>query len=257
MKKKKVSIISKGVFHLFKLGARIVYRKTEILGLDSIPGSNTIIVANHAQLNGPIIAELFMPKNCYIWANGQMFASKDVPSYAMEDFFTYKRKMLRPFCRIASYLLAPLMPCIMENARAVPVYHDARIASTFRTTIKLLSCGNNILIFPECHEKNNNIINRFRDNFVDVARLYYKRTGVLLKFLPMYICPDLDKFYFGREIVYDPRSDAVEERRRITEHLAEEITRIGRSIPEHTVIPFDNISRKRYISSREIDKLPK
>ena len=256
MQSKKTSLPSRVVFKTFNFTGKIAYRKTKIIGIENIPAENTVIVANHAQLNGPIIAQLFMPENCYIWANGQMFDPRDVPSYAMEDFFPFKNKVQRPIFRVASYILAPLMPCIIKNARAIPVYHDARIVSTFKRTIKMLSEGRNILIFPECHEKCNNIINRFRDNFVDVARLYYKRTGSLLKFVPMYIAPNLHRCYFGREIDYNPLSEAVEERHRITEHLASEITRLGRSLPEHTVIPFDNISSKKYISNKAFDSLP-
>lgn len=256
MQNKKTSLLSKAIFRIFRFFAKIAYRKTKIIGIENIPSSNTVIVANHAQLNGPIIAELFMPEDCYIWANGQMVNFREVPSYAMEDFFPFKKGLQRPVFKLASYILAPLLPCIINNARVIPVYHDARIASTFRTTVKMLSKGKNILIFPECHEKCNNIINCLRDNFVDVARLYYKRTGIALRFVPMYISPELDRCYFGEGINYDPSSDAVGERHRITEHLAAEITRIGRSLPEHTVVPFDNISRKKYISNKAFDSIP-
>ncbi len=255
--RKKTSFLSKLVFRFFRFFGKIAYRKTKIYGLDSIPESDTVIVANHAQLSGPVIAELHMPENCYIWANGQMFSFREVPDYAMEDFFPYKRGMVRPAYRIASYILAPLMPCIMKNARTVPVYHDARIASTLRTTLKLLVEGNNILVFPECHEPQNNIINKFREYFVDIARLYEKRRGVRLKFIPMYISPELKSCYFGQEILYDPNNKPSDERRRITEHLATEITRIGRSLPPHTVVPFDNISRKDYISNKDFDSIPR
>lgn len=221
-----------------------------------MPERNTIIVANHAQLNGPIIAELFMPDNCFIWANGQMFSAKDVPDYAMADFFPFKSRWMRPIYRLASYLLAPIMPCMMENSRAIPVYRDARIVSTFRTTIRLLNEGKSILIFPECHKKLNNIINEMQENFVDAAKLYYKRTGIELDFLPMYIAPDMNKVFIGHAIKFDSSRDISKERHRIVSYLAESITEMGRSLPEHTVIPFDNISRNEYISNKSFDLLP-
>ena len=256
MKKKKISILSKAVFFVFSSLGKIAYRKTKIIGIENLPKTNTVIVANHAQLNGPIIAQLHLPDNFFIWANGQMFNFFDVPSYAMEDFFPFKKGLARPIFKAASYVLAPLMPCIMENARAIPVYHDARIASTFKTSVKMLMKGRNILIFPECHEKNNNIVNEFRESFVDLARLYFKRTGECLTFVPMYIAPNYNRCYFGKETAYDPMADAFEERHRIANHLSGEITRIGRMLPDHTVVPFDNIPKKKYISNKEIDKVP-
>ncbi len=254
---KKTSFLSKTVYKIFELSARIRYRRTKIVNSEAMQEKNTIIIANHAQLNGPIMSHLFLPENYYIWANGQMFEMAEVPSYAMDDFFPYKRGWSRPFYKIASYLLAPLMPCIMENSRTVPVYHDARMASTVKRTIRLLAKGNNIVIFPEKHEKRNSIINMFRDQFVDIARLYYRRTGELIRFQPMYIAPTLNCCYMGDPICYNPNSDIESERCRISEYLAGEITKIGRSLPEHTVVPFDNISRKEYISNKETEMLKK
>ncbi len=253
---KKTSLLSKIIFKVLKFFAGIRYRKTKIIGIDNIPESHTIIVANHAQLNGPIIAELLMPRDTFIWANGQMTDYREVPSYAMEDFFPYKTGWVRPFYRLASYILAPLMPCVINNARAIPVYHDLRIASTMRSTVKLLAEGKNIMIFPENHEVRNNIVNQFRDRYIDVARLYYKRYGIKLSFLPMYIAPSLNSCYFGEAVVFDPEADITEERHRISEHLVDQITQIGRSLPEHTVIPFDNISRKFYLSNKDIEATP-
>lgn len=253
---KKASLPSKILFKTLKFFAKIKYRNMEIVGIEKIQKPGTIIVANHAQLNGPIIAELFMPENCYIWANGQMTDFKEVPSYAMEDFFPYKKGWRRIFFKIASYLMAPILPCIMKNARAIPVYHDIRLAATIKNTVKKLSLGNNILIFPEKHEKQNNIVNQFREHFVDVARIYHKRTGKSLRFVPMYIAPKLDVCLFGDEIVFNPNEEIAIERHKICQHLTEEITRIGRKMPNHTVIPFDNISRKDYISNKDVNQVP-
>lgn len=255
MQKKRTSLPSKFVFKILKFFVSIKYRKIKIDGLEDLPECDTIIVANHAQLNGPIIAELFMPENCYIWANGQMTDFREVPSYAMEDFFPYKKGWKRVFYKIASYLMAPLLPCIIKNARAIPVYHDIRLASTIKNTIRKLSAGKIILIFPEKHEKRNNIINQFREHFVDVARIYHRRTGKTISFIPMYIAPKLNYCCFGKKILFDPNADISFERHRITEFLEEEITSLGRSMPDHIVIPFDNISRGQYVSNKETNHI--
>ena len=250
------SPMSRCSFKVAKAITKIKYAKTKLIGIENIPEKNTIIVANHAKLNGPIIAELFMPKNCYIWANGQMVNSEDVPDYAMKDFFAFKKKWQLPIFRVAAQILARILPCVMENARVIPVYRDVRFVSTLKKTINMLVEGRNILIFPECHEGCNNIINRLQDGFVQIARLYYKRTGICLTFVPMYISPELHRCYFGKSVIYDPASESEEERRRITDHIATEITRIGRILPEHKVVPFDNIPKKRYISNKSFDSVP-
>ena len=156
---------------------------------------------------------------------------------------------------LASFGLAPLLPCVINNARVIPVYRDARIVSTLRNTIRHLEMGHNVLIFPECHEKHNNIVNKFQENFVDVAKLYFRKTNRALKFVPMYIAPELGAAFVGEATVFNSTEDIANERIRISRYLSETITKIGCSLPEHTVVPFDNISRKFYLSSRETEKV--
>lgn len=132
------SPMSRCSFKVAKAITKIKYAKTKLIGVENIPEKNTIIVANHAKLNGPIIAELFMPKNCYIWANGQIVNSEDVPDYAMKDFFAFKKKWQLPIFRVAALILARILPCVMENARVIPVYRDVRFVSTLKKTIKML-----------------------------------------------------------------------------------------------------------------------
>ena len=78
----------------------------------------------------------------------------------------------------------------------------------------------NILIFPEKDEKYNNILYRFQGNFVDVAKLYYKKTGISLTFVPMYIAPKLNSMYIGKGIRFDSTNSIEEERKIISDYLS-------------------------------------
>ena len=42
-----------------------------------------------------------------------------------------------------------------------------------------------MIIFPEYKENYNHVVNRFHDGFVSVAKLYYKKTGKEVSFVPM------------------------------------------------------------------------
>lgn len=253
IQKKKTSLFFKTVRAL----VRFFYGKTEVVGLENLPSENAVIVGNHTQMNGPIVGELFMAENCYTWCAGQMINLKEVPEYAFADFWSGKPKWTHPFYRVLSYIIAPFAVQLLGNARTIAVYRDTRIVSTFRTTVKMLSDGANILIFPEKNETFNNIIYKFEDHFVDVARLYYKKTGTNLTFVPMYIAPKLRKMYIGKGIVFDGENDIASERKRITDYLSEEITSIARALPRHTVIPYRNIPKKNYLTNKDITEVPK
>lgn len=253
MEKKKTSTL----FKIIKALVRFFFGKMEVVGLENLPENNTIIVGNHTQMNGPIAGELFMKDNCYIWCAGEMMNLKEVPQYAFHDFWSQKPKWTHPFYRLLSYIITPLALCLFHNARTIAVYRDMRIMSTFKESIKMLQNGANLLIFPEKDEKNNNILYRFQENFIDIAKLYHKKTGIELTFVPMYIAPKLKKMYIGKGIPYDSKNSIEEERKRISEYLSDEITDIARSLPEHIVIPYRNIPKKFYLKNKDIGEVPR
>lgn len=253
MKKKKTSI----QFKIIKTLIRLIYGKIEIVGSENLPADNAVIVANHTQMNGPIATELYMPDNCYIWCAGQMMNYKEVPEYAFNDFWSQKPKWQHPFFKFLSYLITPLSVCIFNNARTIAVYHDMRVMSTFKNSINMLRNGANLLIFPEKDVKHNNILYEFQKNFIDIATLYYKKTGISLTFVPMYIAPKLKKMYIGKGIIFDPTQKPEDEKERIATYLSDEITAIARALPLHTVIPYRNIPKKHYLTNKDITEVPK
>ena len=229
----------------------LFYPKTTAEGIENIPNEPSLIIGNHTQMNGPIVCEIYFPKEKnYTWCAGGMMHLKDVPNYAYTDFWSQKPKLIRPFYKLLSYIIAPLSVCIFNNARTIGVYHDARLLSTFRNTIKRLNEGNHVVIFPEKNQEYNNIIYNFEDKFVDVAKMYYKKTGKCVAFVPLYIAPKLKKMYFGKPIYYNPDISMEEQRKLITNYLMEEITAIAKALPKHTVVPYRNIPKKYYPSNK-------
>jgi len=238
-----------GVYRVVKWLVKVCYPKIEVVGQEYLPEEPAIIVGNHSQMNGPIAGELYTPGKHYIWCAGQMMHLKDVPAYAYKDFWSEKPKLLRPLYKLLSYMIAPLSVCIFNNAHTIGVYHDTRIISTFKQTVQRLQEGNHVVIFPEHSVPHNHIICQFQDKFIDIAKLYYKRTGNGLYFVPMYLAPKLKKMYLGEPVRFDPDAPTQEERRRICDALMETVTQMAVSAPKHTVIPYNNISKKLYPSN--------
>lgn len=226
--------------------------KFQIYGLENLPEEPCIIAGNHSHMYGPIAGELYFPGKLKIWCNHEMMYLKEVPAYTFYDMWAHKPHWWTwPFCKILSYLIAPLSVCLFRNAKTIPVYRDNRIITTFRKTVESLSDGENIIIFPEHYTPRNNIIYDFQNRFIDVAKLYYKRTGKALSFVPMYIAPKLKSIYLGEPVPFDPEQPMDTERERISEELMVRITDIGTSLPLHTVIPYPNVSKKHYPKNKE------
>lgn len=247
MKKKKTSKL----FRFLRWLLGLVYTKFGVEGAEKIPDEPVIFVANHCHAHGPLVGEYYAPRAPYAWCAGEMMHLKTVPAYAFRDFWGYKPKWSRWFYRLLSYLIAPLAVLVFNNARTIGVYHDTRVLSTFKKTVEHLAEGDSVLIFPEHDADHNHIVCDFQDKFIDVAKLYHKRTGKAVAFVPIYIAPNLKCQYVGEPIRYDPTQPMETQRRVICDYLMDAITDIACNLPEHTVIPYRNIAKKYYPSNLE------
>lgn len=236
-------------YRVIKSLVRLFYPKIEVVGTEKLPDEPVIVVGNHTQMNGPIACELYFPGKRYIWCAGQMMHWKEVPAYAFEDFWSHKPKRSRWLYRILSYIITPFSVCVFNNAHTIPVYRDARLVTTFRRSMAKLEEGASMVIFPEHDVPYNNILCEFQDRFIDLARLYYKKTGTELAFVPLYIAPKLKKMYLGEPIRFRANEPIKSERERICSYLMEEITEMARALPEHTVVPYRNIPKRDYPSN--------
>jgi hypothetical protein len=220
--------------------------KFRIEGRENIPDEACVIVGNHSQMYGPISAELYTPVVHDTWCAGEMMDKHEVAEYAYHDFWAEKPFWNRWFFWLVSRMIGPLAELIFTNADTVAVYHDARVMTTFRRSMESLKTGSDVVIFPEKDEPCNAILYQFHEHFTDLAMLYSKRTGIALRFVPMYISPRLKSIHFGEPLQYRPDAPAGEERERLCRELIASITGIAASLPEHTVVPYRNIPKKLY-----------
>ena len=238
----------RGLF--FRFCAKIVswfYRGSEFIGLENLPDEPCVIAGNHAKLHGPVMGQLYLPFKKLMWCDGPMMYRKEFPKYAHSNFFNGKPTR---FQRFIAKFLAPLVTYLMRNADALPVYRDMRVVKTYKYSVEAMNEGYNIVIFPECPEKNNEIVNKLNEYFVDVARFYYKQTGKELLFVPMYYSVELRKVLFAKPIKFDASSPIDEQRKKICSYIMDEITGLAKTLPVHTVIPFNNVPKSEYKKSK-------
>ena len=233
-------------FRIIRFLVWLFYPKMTVEGLENLPDDACIVVGNHTKMNGPICGELYFPGNRRIWCAYQMMYVKEVPAYAFQDFWSGKPKWTHWFYRLLSYIIAPISACVFNNANTLPVFYDNRLLTTFKQTVAALQEGANIIIFPECYDPHNHIVNRFRDQFINIAKTYYKRTGKALSFVPLYNAPELKKMCLGKPIVFNPDTPIEEERQRISRYLMDAVTDLAVNLPRHRVVPYPNIPKKQY-----------
>jgi len=238
--------ISRWIYRVIRGLVWFFYPKMKLSGEENLPSGPCVIVANHSKMNGPIASELYTPGKHAIWCAGEMMHLKEVPAYAYRDFWSAKPRSVRWFYRVASYLIAPVSVCVFNNAGCIATYHDARVLSTFKETIRSLRDGTRVVIFPEHDVPYNHILCDFQDRFVDLGRMYHRATGEDLLFVPLYIAPRLRTMYYGEGVAFDSSAPAAEERTRICRELMDRITDLACTAPEHTVVPYPNVPRREY-----------
>ena len=243
------------LYRLIRALVQFFYPKTAVEYLHEVPDEPVIYVANHAQMHGPIACELYLPGQHCTWCAGEMMQLGEVPDYAFRDFWSHKPWYSRWFFRLLSYIIAPLSVVVFNNANTIGVYHDSRILSTFRQTVQQLQQGYSIVIFPECDTQANAIVNAFQERFVDVAKLYYKRTGREVLFVPLYIAPKLGTMYVGEGVRFDATLPLEQQRRCITQVLSQRITAIARGLPTHRVVPYSNIPKRQYPTNLDKERI--
>ncbi len=243
--------ITAALYRPIKGMVRLVYPKTAVVGAEKLPEGPAIVVGNHSQLHGPIACELYFPGRHATWCAGEMMTLREVPAYAYRDFWSEKPKAVRPFFRLASYLIAPLSVIVCNNADCIGVYRDWRVISTLRRTAECLREGRRVIIFPEKAEEGEGFLCAFQEGFVDSARAYCRQTGKGISFVPLYVAPRLRTLYLGDPVPFDPAAPIAEERTRICREMSRAILALARALPEHRVVPYRNVPKRDYPSSRK------
>ena len=251
---KKSNWFSYVCYRIIRFFVWLFYKKMKVEGLENLPDDACIVVGNHTQMNGPICGELYFPGKRKIWCAHQMMYLKEVPAYAFEDFWSKKPKSVRWFYKILSYLIAPISSCVFTNASTIPVFRDNRLITTFKQTVSALTEGESVVIFPECYEPYNNIVYTFQDRFIDVAKLYYKRTGKIVSFVPLYIAPALKTMYIGKPIQFNPDLPIEEHRKEIAKYLMDAVTEMAVALPRHRVVPYPNLPKKDYPYNKPLEE---
>ena len=118
--------------------------------------------------------------------------------------------------------------------------------TTFRKSVEGLNSGADIILFPEKAEPYNVILCQFQERFADLAKIYYRKTGKTVCFVPMYLSPKLGKICFGDAVRYNPEAPEEEERTRICSAMMEGVSDLASGLPEHVVVPYLNIPKRDY-----------
>lgn len=170
-------------------------------------GEACVFVGNHAGAFGPIdICTKFpLRDDCHPWMNASVLHAKEVPAYVRQDYWWKPGCKLEPLYNATlPYLAAAVLPPILRLVPGVPVYHDMRVMTTMRQSLRLLKAGQHLVIFPEQPSGYQSHHDWINTGFLQLAPMYYKMSGKKLSFYPVHLDYHKHTFHVAKPVIFDP-----------------------------------------------------
>ena len=185
-----------------------------------------VFLCNHGELYGPLVGEGYTPQPTRLWVISNMAVnSEEVTQYLYENTFCRQKWLPRRLRMPFSRLMGRFSVWGLRQLGGIPVWRDkpALLKRTFRASVDAMLAGDNILIFPENpqaeDEAHYNLegVNAFFSGFAMLGQIYWMRTRKRCRFVPMLAHKGTRTITFGEEVVYDPDRPVEEEIARISD----------------------------------------
>ena len=216
----------------------LFYRKPKTTFEIAPDDEPSVFVGNHSSIHGPVLMTLFFPRKHKTWVISCALDPSKCANYAYHDIFFGESRKHKRIWRFFGQLIRIALPPLLRDADTIPVYHSAGITKTFRQSLAALQDGDDLVIFGESPARFSEYVHELQPGFIDLAKLYYRKTGKKLKFYPFYAERKTKTIAVGAPVAYDPAVPLPMQRDQIATYLRDSIDRLGRSLPPHTPVPF-------------------
>lgn len=188
-------------------------------------GEPLILVCNHIGSYGPVSIISALPSKLYPWVAHEVTEIRKVARHLQREFTELELKLRPPLSIWLARLIGRICVAIMRSIEAIPVYAGSRrIRKTLERSLELLLRGKTLLVFPEDKDRPiNEVLGEFNTGFLNIARMYYRRTRKLIRFIPVAVNEKVKAIRIGKPIRFDFRLPFLQEKRRLKRRLQEEI----------------------------------
>ena len=219
-----------GVKLIIALWRPLYYHK--VLGKENLEGfedGSMVLICNHGEMYGPIVANLYLPVTFRPWVSAEMTDKDAIVERVYQGTMARQKWLPEKWKRPLVRSLTPVLLWVFHSLEAIPVYRGKpkELLRTFRETITAMQAGDNVLVFPENGEEHaegekgyvSEGVGKLYTGFAMIAPLYYSKTKKRAVFVPVYASKKLRRLTIGQGIVYDPEANANQEKQRIVDEL--------------------------------------
>ncbi len=219
-----------GVKLIIALLRPLYYHK--VIGKEHLRGledGTMVLVCNHGELYGPVVANLYIPVTFRPWTIAEMMNRDAIIEHMYQGTMMRQKWLPESWKRPILRLITPLLLWVFDSLEAIPVYRNdpRKLIGTFRETIDAMQAGDNILLFPEndtghaVGERGYALegVGKLFTGFAMIAPLYYAKTRKKAVFIPVYASKKARTVRIGQGIEYQPDNGANDEKMRIVNGL--------------------------------------
>ena len=153
------------------------------------PDEPVVYVCRHLNMHGPYTTLKRLPFDVHPMIIHMYFDRQKTVDHMTRYTFAerYGKKPMK--FNLAAHVISWIAPPLMRSLQGVPVYREGtKSISTIKCALNYLLQGESLIIYPDVdytgsYEKPSEIY----EGFLYIGELYYKKTGKLLQFIPLFI----------------------------------------------------------------------
>lgn len=168
----------------------------------SVPETGVVYVCRHLNMKGPLVLTKNLGFDTHMLVFNAFFSFKT--AYKHYSTITYVKNG-KPCLKgkIKAFFAAIFVPKIMKSTIAIPVHRgNSRSITTLKNMTKYLLEGESVCVFPDIDYKaNEGTESDIYGGFLIAEKMYFKRTGRHVAFIPLYL-DENNNVICEREAIY-------------------------------------------------------
>lgn len=183
-----------------------------------------VYVVHHQNLKGPLISMAWFDRPVRPWVLSVFCDQSTCFRQYYEYTFTKRFGIPKMLAAIITYPLSFCVAALMKVSQAIPVYRGSKdIIKTFKQSISALACGQNLLISPDIdYTDRGTHIGELYKGFLNLEKLYYKKTGKHLAFVPLHINKSDGCILVGKPVFFNTPDNFKQEKEKAYARLKQE-----------------------------------
>ncbi len=175
-------------FTCFKGIIKLFLKKPKVINLNDKIEEKSILIANHCNIRGPWLYELYLPKKHALWGAHEMLGNySSRKKYLRDVFYIQKQGYSRRKASFIATIFAVFSPMLYKGMRVLPTFQNARLKETVKRSLDIINNNVPVMIFPEDSSKGYfETLTALLPGFVTLSDAYYKKTGIDLPVYPIY-----------------------------------------------------------------------